>query len=250
MPEITEKWDFSKISAECDRLFNCGDNAGVETLLLTQLQLAGEAGDSRLQLFIESELMGHYRMKGDHERSLLAVERGLQLLSRIPELDPVSTGTILINAGTALSASGNFDAALELYLQTAQYYAETLKENDPLWAGLFNNMASVYSAKEDFASAEKYYLQALDILNRNQPTADIAVSCINLAQLYAARDPDDPMIEIMLSTALDCFNSPDLPRNGYYAHSCLKCASTFGVFGQEDIEAELKSRAKEIYERH
>ena len=250
MAEIAEKWDFPKIIAECDRLFNRGDNAGVETLQLSLLQLGGEAGDSRLQLFIESELMGHYRMKGDHKNSQLAVERGLQLLSQMPELDPTSTGTILINAGTALSASGNFDAALELYLQTAQYYAETLKENDPLWAGLFNNMASVYSAKEDIVSAEKYYLEALDILNRNPQSADIAVSCINLAQLYAANDPNDPMIEIMLSTALDCFNSPTLPRNGYYAHSCLKCASAFGFFGHEDIEAELKSRAKEIYERN
>lgn len=250
MAEIAEKWDFSRISAECDRLFNHGDSAGVERLLLKQLTLAENSGDDRLQLFIQSELMGHYRMQGDHKNAQLAVECGLQLLSQMPELDPVSTGTILINAGTALSASGNFDAALELYLQTAQYYAETLKESDPLWAGLFNNMASVYSAREDIASAEKYYLKALDILNRNPQSADIAVSCINLAQLYAANDPNDPMIEIMLSTALDCFNSPALPRNGYYAHSCLKCASAFGFLGHEDIEAELKSRAKEIYERH
>ena len=250
MAENTEKWDFSRITAECDRLFNNGDSAGVEALLLKQLALAEDTGDSRLQLFIQSELMGHYRMKGDHGKSQLAVERGLQLLAKMPELDPVSTGTILINAGTALSASGNFDAALELYLQTAQYYAENLDENDPLWAGLFNNMASVYSAGEDIVSAEKYYLKALDILNRNEPAADIAVSCINLAQLYAASDPSDPMIEIMLSTALDCFNSPTLPRNGYYAHSCLKCASAFGFFGKSDIEADLRSRAKEIYERH
>ena len=250
MSEITEKWDFSRISAECDRLFNSGDSKGVETLLLTQLALAENADDRRLQLFIESELMGHYRMQGDHEKSQLAVERGLQLLAQMQELDPVSTGTILINAGTALSASGSFDAALELYLQTAQFYAENLEENDPLWAGLFNNMASVYSAREDIVSAEKYYLKALDILNRNKPAADIAVSCINLAQLYAANDPNDPMIEVMLSTALDCFNSPTLPRNGYYAHTCLKCASAFGFFGHNDIEADLKSRAKEIYERH
>ena len=250
MTEITEKLDFPRITAECDRLFNNGDSTGVEALLLKQLALAEDTGEHSLQLFIQSELMGHYRMKGDHEKSQLAVERGLQLLAKMPELDPVSTGTILINAGTALSASGNFDAALELYLQTAQYYAENLKESDPLWAGLFNNMASVYSAQKDFASAEKYYLKALDILNVNPPTPDTAVTCINLAQLYASRDADDPMIGIMLSPAQECFDSPALARNGYYAHSCLKCASAFGVFGHDDIEAELKFRAKEIYERH
>lgn len=241
---------FTEIAAECDRLFNAGDSAGVEKHLLHHLALAENCGDRLLQLFLHSELMGYYRMQNDHQKSRHSVECGLTLLASLPELDPVSAGTICINAGTALSAAGDFDRALEIYLRAKKYYAGHLDKNDFLQAGLRNNLASVHAAKADFASAEKCYLEALDILKSNAKLADSAVTCINLAQLYARRDPDDPLISAMLEAAIDCFNSPDLPQDGYYAHTCLKCVPAFEFFGAPEFAAELRNRAKDIYERN
>lgn len=241
---------FQKIIAECDKLFNSGDSAGVEKLLLASLAEAENSRDKLLQLFIQSELMGHYRMQGDTEKSLLAVKRGTELLAALPELDDVSAGTILINAGTALSAAKRFDEALEFYLQAKQRYDGTLDKNDYLQAGLCNNMASVYLAKKDFSSAENCYLQALDTLKTLEKFADCAVTCLNLAQLYAARDKNDPLITIFLESAMDYLDLPALPRDGYYAHTCKKCASGFAALGRCDLENELESRAKEIYERY
>ena len=241
---------FQTIIAECDKLFNSGDNAGVEKLLLKYLDEAENSEDKQLQLFIQSELMGHYRMQGNTGKSLLAVNRGLTLLAQLPELDAVSTGTILVNAGTALSAANEFDKALEIYQQAEKYYNGALDENDYLRAGLLNNTASVYLAKKDFSSAEICYLQALDILKSREKFADCAVSCLNLAQLYAARVESDPLIPVMLESAMDHLNHPALARDGYYAHTCKKCAPGFAAFNRHDLEYELESRAKEIYERH
>ena len=242
--------NFSAIAAECDRLFNAGDSAGVEKHLLHHLALAENCRDRLLQLFLHSELMGYYRMQNDHQKSLHSVECGLSLLASLPEVDPVSAGTICINAGTALSAAGVFDRALETYLQAKKYYSGNLDKNDFLQAGLLNNLASVYAAKADFASAENCYLEALDILKSNAKLADSAVTCINLAQLYAQRDPDDPMIPAMLESAVDCFNSSDLPHDGYYAHTCNKCAPAFEFLGDPEFAAELRHRAEDIYERN
>lgn len=242
--------DFSRLVAECDQLFNSGDAPGVEKLLLTGLKKAEDFKDKQLQLFILSELMGHYRMQGDTEKSLLAVKRGTELLAALPELDNISAGTILINAGTALSAANEFDKALEIYRQAEQHYNGVLNKNDYLWAGLLNNMASVYLAKKDFSAAENCYFQALDILKSLEKFTDCAVSCINLAQVYAAQDQQEPLISVMLESAMEFLNAPELPRDGYYAHTCKKCAPSFTAFNRHDIAHELELRAKEIYERH
>ena len=242
--------DFAFIAAECDKLFNAGDTAGVEKLLLSHLERAEKSNDCKLQLFIHSELMGHYRMQGNTQSSLAAVRRALELLPTQSELDPISTGTILINAGTALSAAEKFDDALEIYLRSKQCFTGHLPPNDYLWAGLLNNMASVHLAKNNFSAAEECYLQALDISRSAEKFADCAVTCLNLAQMYAARDANDPLIQPMLESAMDFLDLPALVRDGYYAHTCKKCAPGFAAFGRNDLAQELDSRAKEIYERY
>ena len=44
------------------------------------------------------------------------------------------------------------------------------------------------------------------------------------------------------------FYTEDLPRNGYYAFVCEKCAPVFGYYGYFLTERELKRRAREIYD--
>jgi hypothetical protein len=108
----------------------------------------------------------------------------------------------------------------------------------------------ISAASGESFSAENHYLKALDILQSQQNHADSAVTCINLAQLYARTDPDDPLISVMLASAAEHLNSPALARDGYCAHTCLKCAPAFEFFGDETFAAELRHRAKEIYERN
>ena len=250
MSQASEARYFAKIAAELDQFFNSGNSTGVEAHLLHHLAAAENDGSLYLQLFLQSELMGHYRMKGDTCHALNAVEAGMTLLGQLPELDPVSRGTILINAGTALSAAGKFEESLDVYQQARKSFAGVLKPDDYLQAGLLNNMASVYAAQNDITSAERCYLDALDILKTNQKYADSAVTCVNLAQLYAQHAPEDPLISIMLACAMEFLNTPALSRDSYYAHTCTKCIPAFEFLGETAHAAELRSRVKEIYERN
>jgi len=51
-----------------------------------------------------------------------------------------------------------------------------------------------------------------------------------------------------LDRAEELLNAPGLPRNGYYAFVCEKCAPVFGHYGYFAEEAELRKRVKEIRE--
>ena len=56
-------------------------------------------------------------------------------------------------------------------------------------------------------------------------------------------------IEQCLSLAQELLDVPTLPRSGYYAFVCEKCAPTFDYYGWFFYANELKNRAEEIYER-
>ena len=53
-----------------------------------------------------------------------------------------------------------------------------------------------------------------------------------------------------LDKAEALLNSPDVPRDGYHAFVCEKCAPTFGYYGYFLTQQELNKRAEEIYERN
>ena len=56
-------------------------------------------------------------------------------------------------------------------------------------------------------------------------------------------------IEARLDRARALLDRPELPRNGYYAFVCEKCASTFDYYGRFLDAMELKQTAEEIYAR-
>ena len=136
----------------------------------------------------------------------------------------------------------DFEKAMPLYHEAYSCYVRAgLAENDQLFAGLFNNMASAFAAQNDFDSAEAYYLAAIDILEKNQQLMDAATAYVNLARLRK------DSAEKFLNAAINCFNDPAVERNGYYAHTALKCAGAFSELGAPEFDHELRSRAEAIY---
>ena len=240
----------SEIIARCDELFNTEQMGPLGDHLRHWLAKARELGDEQGELTILSELMGHYRMTGDRERGLEAVRDGFALMKKIGEEGTVSAGTILLNGATALQAFGETEKALNCYAEAFRCYGAHLDPMDPRFAGLLNNMAGAYAASGNFKSAEDHYLRALDVLKACGNLMDSAVTYVNLAQLYASADPADPMIQATLDCAMDCFDSPDAVRDGYYAHTCRKCASAFGAFGRPETEKDLNARADSWYAGH
>ncbi len=239
-----------KIIEESDRFFNAGEAEKVGEHLRFWLNEARKRTDRRGELSILSELMGHYRMNNDPERGLESVDSGLALLKELDLSGTLSAGTILLNAATALQSFGHVDRALSLYAESARIYERHLDPGDWRFAGLFNNMAAAYCEKKEFKLAEKCYLRALEVLQTCRNIMDAAVTCLNLAQLYRSWNNDTLLIDGMIDCAMACFDDPAAPRDGYYAHTCCKCASGFGALGRSELEKELKSRAEEYYARH
>ena len=236
-----------EIIAECDRLFNQERPFELGEHLRKWREEARRIGDREGELSILSELMGHYRMQGDRERGLEAVRDGFTLLAKLGISGSVSAGTILINGATALQSFGELDDALKYYKEAFRCYGAHLDPNDWRFAGLLNNMAAAYAAKHDVKYAEAYYRKALDVLKACGNLMDAAVTHVNLAQMYAAEAPGDARIAAELDAAEACFDDPAAVRDGYYAHTCRKCASAFGPLGRPEFEAELNRRADEYY---
>ncbi len=239
-----------KIIEQSDRFFNAGEQEKVGEHLRFWLNEARKRADKRGELSILSELMGHYRMSHDPGRGLESVESGLALLRELDLSGTLSAGTILLNAATALQSFGHVDRALSLYAESARIYEKHLDPGDWRFAGLFNNMAAAYCERKEFKLAETCYLRALEVLQACRNIMDAAVTCLNLAQLYRSWNNDALLIDGMIDCAMACFDDPAVRHDGYYAHTCSKCASGFGALGRKELEKELKSRAEHYYAGH
>jgi len=243
----TERIPLDEVIAECDRLFNSEKTEELGEHLRKWRAKAHELGDKNGELTMLSEMMGHYRMAGDRERGIPAVRDGFALLDQLGIAGSVSAGTILLNGATALQAFGETDEALEHYSEAFRCYGANLDPNDWRFAGLLNNMAAAYAQKEDFERAEAYYNKALAVLKACNNLMDAAVTYTCLAQLYDRKNHGDPRIQTFLDRAMACFDDPAVTYDGYYAHTCRKCASAFGYFGRKADEDELNGRADALY---
>jgi hypothetical protein len=67
------------------------------------------------------------------------------------------------------------------------------------------------------------------------------------AGLLADDSAAEHEIERLLDTALDLLDTPSLPRDGYYAFVCEKCAPAFGHHGYFLADEDLRTRANDIY---
>ena len=244
------KIPLQEIIARCDELFNAGKGAETGEFLRQWRQQAQISGDERGELSLLNELIGHYRMNCDPRRGKEAVNAALDLIKKLALSETLSAGTIMLNAATALQSFGETEEALTLYKESRRIYEKTLPPGDKRFAGLLNNMAAAYVEKGEFKAAENCYLDALALLQESKDLMDSAVTCLNLAQLYRSWNNDTELIAAMLGCAMEYFDSPQSVRDGYYAHTCSKCASGFGALGRKDIEEELKSRAEKIYAGH
>ena len=245
-----ERIPLGDIIKECDRLFEAERPVELGEHLRRWRDRARELGDREGELSILSEMMGHYRMTCDRGRGLAAVRDGFALMGSLGIDGTVSAGTIYINGATVLQSFGLVDEALKYYAEAFRCYNENLDPSDWRFAGLLNNMAAAYAEKGDVKRAETYYLKALDVLNACGKGMDTAVTYVNLAQLYRKSDPDDPMIGASLDCAMLCFDDPAAAHDGYYAHTCRKCASAFGEMGRAADARELNRRADEFHAGH
>jgi len=243
----------SRVLDKLDEYLNHNDYAAAERHLQYWLTEAEAGNDARGRLTILNEQIGLYRKTAQESPCLQAIESALAAAEALDMGHSVTMGTTLVNAATGYKAFDRPDLAISLYERAQKIYTEVLPPEDSRLGALYNNMALTVMALGDFDRAEALFHQALQIMEK-QPCgeAEMAITYINLADLSAAKpafDGQDEEINTCMDTAERLLNSKTLPRNGYYAFVCEKCAPAFGYYGYFMTEQELTRRAKEIYER-
>ncbi|MBP5289302.1 MAG: tetratricopeptide repeat protein [Clostridia bacterium] len=245
--------DLGRVIAKFDDYLSRNDKAGAERHLLYWLSEARAGRDRRGEHSLKNELMGFYRKEGREKEAVSFAQSALDDLEELGLADTATAGTCLVNAGTVYFTFHRPGEALP-YLERARVLYEThLSPEDPRLGGLYNNTALTLTDLGRFDEALALYEKALDIMAK-KPTGVLeeAITHLNMADtLTAGRGIEDAEkdVEEHLAAALKLLDTPDVPRDGYYAFVCEKCATVFGYYGHFLTQADLNARAKEIYER-
>jgi len=242
-----------RIIDKLDEYMSRRDYAGAERHLRYWLAEAEQGRDLRGKLLICNELVGHYRKTGQRENAFHFAEEALRLLGELDYKGSTTSGTTLVNAATAYNAFGESEKAISLF-QQAQADFESDPRTDPsLLGGLYNNMALACKDLNRFEEAFSFFERAMDMMAKVPGgSLEQAVTCLNIADtLTQERGADTPaeQIQALLDRAWTLLQDPTVPRDGYYAFVCEKCAPGFADYGRISEADELRQRAEEAYER-
>ena len=229
------------------------DWPGVERHLKYWLAEAEANRDERGQLMLNNELMGYYRKQGRQDEAFAHADRAVELVEKLGMEDTVTAGTTWVNVGTVREAFGDPVGGLEFFERARANYEKNLPDNDGRLGGLYNNMALSLAVCGRFDEAMGMFRNAIEVMKKQEyGELEQAITWLNMADTAEAAlgtEQAEESVEEYLETAEKLLNTESLPRNGYYAFVCEKCAPVFGHYGWFMAEAELKRRAKEINER-
>lgn len=208
--------------------------------------------DGRGQLMLNNELMGFYRKQGKREEAFSHADRAVKLVEELGMEDTITAGTTWVNTGTVREAFGDPVGGLEYFEKARENYEKNLPASDGRLGGLYNNMALALSVCGRYGEAEAMFRSALEVMaGQEHGELEQAITWLNMADAAEAAlgaEDAEETVEEYLDRAEELLNTESLPRNGYYAFVCEKCAPVFGHYGYFAAEAELRKRAKEIHE--
>ena len=256
-----------RIVEKLDEYMSRRDYAGAERHLLFWLEEARAARDRRGELMLRNELVGHFRKTGNREQAFAHAEAALRLVDALGFGETISAGTTYTNVGTAFNAFGENARAAELFQKATRLYEGSPYTSPQLLGGLYNNRALACVALGRFDEADELYAHALEIMEDvENGQLEQAITYLNMADAAVARErrektaavvQDAPvmsaaceaLVESCLDKAFALLDTPSVPRDGYYAFVCEKCAPTFAHYGYFLADRELRERAQAIYER-
>ena len=242
-----------RIREKLDEYMSRRDYAGVERHLRYWLEEAKANRDLRGELMVVNEMVGHYRKMGDRENALRCGDAALKLLEALEFEDNLSAATTFVNVATARNAFGENETALPLFRKARAIYEASPHTSPDLLGGLYNNMALTCTALGRYEDAMALYDLAMEKMAAVPGGAlEQAVTCLNRADTLTARDgaeQTEQSVRELLDQAWDLLRDPTVPRDGYYAFVCEKCAPAFGYYGYFLAADTLSREAKEIYER-
>ena len=240
-----------RIMEKVDECMSRKDYPGVERVLLYWLEEAKAGRDLRGQLMIRHELVGHYRKTGERDKAHESAEDALRLLRELDYENSVSAGTTWVNCATACQAFGEPERALMLFEKARAAYEASAYTRPELLGGLYNNMALTCASLKRYEEALELYGLAMERMGQvRNGELEQAITQLNMANIYEemlGAEEAEPQISACLDRAADLLDTPSVPRDGYYAFVCEKCAPTFSYYGWFLAARDFSQRAERIY---
>ena len=235
-----------------DEHLSRNDYAAAERHLCYWEAEATEARNLRALYTIVNEQIGLFRKLGRQEEAFDRAAYALKITEEAGLSGTAAEATAYINAATAYKAFGRVSDALPLYEAARKIYERDLENTDERLGGLYNNYALALAEVGEYDRAEALFYRAIGIMAQNRMMPEEAVSYLNLADLYEARDgieAGDEKIQKCLNEAERLLDDPENTQDGNYAFVCEKCHPTFDYFGRFFYAEELRKRMRRIYER-
>ena len=241
-----------RVLAKFDEYTSRNDYDGALRHMLYWLEEARLGGDLHGQFQIQNELMGLYRKTARKEEAFGSMDAALSLAHELSIEEQTGGATAFLNAATVCSAFGENERSLQLFLHARKVYEALLPPDDARMGGLYNNMALTLVSLGRYDEADSLFRRALEVMTGAPNGAlEQAITHLNMADAAYAQfgDGNEDAIDAHLEAALALLEDETLPRNGYYAFVCEKCAPTFSAYGWVSYGEELRERARMIYER-
>ena len=240
-----------RIIEKMDEYMSHRDYAGAERHLLYWLEEAKLGRDQRGELMIRNELVGHYRKTGNKDSAFAHAAEALKLIEAMDYDGTISSGTTYVNIATAYNAFGANEQALALFEKALPVYESSKNTRGDLLGGLYNNMALTCVSLGMYERASELYDKALAVMKTvENGQLEQAVTWLNIADMITLEkgaEQAENDVYVCLDKAQELLDDPSLPRGGYYAFVCEKCAPVFSYYGYFLTAEDLKERAEKIY---
>ena len=199
---------------------------------------------------------------GNNERAMQLFEKASKVYEASPQTSAQLLGGLYNNMALTCVSLRRFDEA-DAYYHKALDIMGTVEGGQLEQAITYLNMADAVAAKAEdalgqMASSEVGPAETTQPLATDPTTgSDFAAGPEGEAAWRSATSEHgdelakqcEEQIGGYLDMALELLDTPSVPRDGYYAFVCEKCAPAFGYHGYFLAEADLAERAKAIYER-
>lgn len=242
-----------RIIAKLDDFLSQNDYKTAEQHLSYWISEAIRMNDKNGQLSLYNERMGLFRKLNQRDNAISDAQTSLGLVEELEISQSATAGTTFLNAATVYKAFGQAEKALPFYEKALAIYKKTLSPSDPLFGGLYNNMALALVDLKQFQRADDCYKNALSVMEQvENGELDRAITYLNMADAAVAQygaERAERTVSACIDIATELLDTTSLPRNGYYAFVAEKCASTFRYYGYFVYAKELETRARRIYER-
>lgn len=237
-----------KLDEYCDRK----DFAGARRHLDYWLAEAQHLGDKRGEFSMRNEMMGFYRKQGEQDKAIENAQAALALMEGTGLAQTSSGGTCYVNTGTVYDQFGMPEEAMTYFRKAQAVYEALPHPEHAKLGGLYNNMALALMDTGHYAEANDYYKKAYDMMAQvERGELEQAITLLNMSDCLALElgvEAAQETIDGYVARAKELLDTESLPRNGYYAFVCEKCAPGFYCYGATEAGAEIEERANAIYE--